>query len=183
MNHYVANPFTIHQRLYIYIFISPATISHTVLPVLPEEKTIPDDSTDSHTERTLTHRITYRGTCLSFLQRMYDTPYDCTDLRLSKFSLRSFFQCSHARSFFHVDFPDTIRYDNDRSLYRDGKLYRIVSSSTRAFSPYRLLDYREIPITLNRFVLLRSLILSSPSFIFASSHYGVAIEVCITILV
>lgn len=111
VNHYVANPFTIHQRLYIYIFISPATISHTVLPVLPEEKTTPDDSTDSHTERTLTHRITYRGTCLSFLQRMYDTPYDCTDLRLSKFSLRSFFQCSHARSFFHVDFPDTIRYD------------------------------------------------------------------------
>lgn len=110
MNHYVANPFTIHQRLYIYIYIFIYRLPRYLTPYYPyypKRKTTPDDSTHRTHSYTPCHLSRYLSIVLATY--VYDTPYDCTDLRLSKFSLRSFFQCSHARSFF---FPRRFsRYD------------------------------------------------------------------------
>lgn len=112
MNHYVANPFTIHQRLYIYIYISLYIachdISHRITRITRREK---PPLTIQHTERTLTHRVTYRGTCLSFLQRMYMTHRMIVPTSDSLSSLFDPSSSVHtlALFFFHVDFPDTIR--------------------------------------------------------------------------
>lgn len=161
MNHYVANPFTIHQRLYIYIYISLYRLPRYFTPYYPYYPRRENHPWrfNRFTHRTHSYTPCHLSRYLSIVLAtyVYDTPHiivPISDSLSSLFDPSS--RCSLFLVFFFFFFTSIfqIRYDNDWSLYRDGKLYRTVSSSTRAFSPYRLLDYRKVPITLNRFVLL-----------------------------
>lgn len=113
VNHYVANPFTIHQRLYIYIYLYIAChdISHRITRIYPRRENHPWRF-NRFTHRTHSYTPCHLSRYLSIVLAtyVYDTPYNCTDLRLSKFSLRSFFQV-FALSFFFFFSRRFSRYD------------------------------------------------------------------------